>query len=117
MAIGRTFEESFQKALRMVDPSISGYEPLGAKTAREGKAGKEWSQKELEETLMNPTDERVFALGTAMLERGYSVDRIHELTKIDKWFLHKLKNIADTQVGTFLRRGRKGEGKGGGNKV
>ncbi|KAK4158126.1 hypothetical protein C8A00DRAFT_39513 [Chaetomidium leptoderma] len=81
MAIGRTFEESFQKAVRQVDPGFVGFQ--GAKFA------------DLDYELQNPTDRRWLAVGQAMLHENYSVDRVHDLTKIDKWFLHKLQNIVD----------------------
>ncbi|KAL2258446.1 hypothetical protein VTK26DRAFT_8237 [Humicola hyalothermophila] len=81
MAIGRTFEESFQKAIRQVDPNFVGFQ--GAKF------------EDLDYELQNPTDRRWLAVGQAMLHENYSVDRVHELTKIDKWFLHKLQNIVD----------------------
>ncbi|KAI8925345.1 hypothetical protein BC831DRAFT_273897 [Entophlyctis helioformis] len=80
MAIGRTWEESLQKAVRMVDPKFEGFQSLPFEN--------------LDAALTNPTDQRLFAVGHAMLDRGYSVDRIHDLTKIDKWFLYKLQNIA-----------------------
>lgn len=81
MAIGRTFEESFQKAIRQVDPKFVGFQ------------GDQFE--DLDETLKNPTDRRWLAVGQAMLHENYSIDRIHELTKIDKWFLYKLQNIVD----------------------
>lgn len=81
MAIGRTFEESFQKAIRQVDPKFVGFQ--GDKFA------------DLDFELQNPTDRRWLAVGQAMLHENYSVDKVHELTKIDKWFLHKLQNIVD----------------------
>lgn len=81
MGIGRTFEESFQKAIRMVDPKYVGFQ------------GDHFE--DLDETLRNPTDRRWLAVGQAMLHEGYTVDRIHELSKIDKWFLYKLQNIAN----------------------
>ena len=83
MAIGRTFEESFQKAIRQVDPKYVGFQ--GDKF------------EDLDETLRNPTDRRWLAVGQALLHEDYSVDKIHELTKIDKWFLFKLQNIVDCQ--------------------
>ena len=83
MAIGRTFEESFQKAIRQVDPRYVGFQ--GGKFD------------DLDEVLRNPTDKRWLAVGQAMLHEGYSVDKVNELTKIDKWFLYKLQNIVDTQ--------------------
>ncbi|KAF2234471.1 carbamoyl-phosphate synthase [Viridothelium virens] len=81
MAIGRTFEESFQKAIRQVDPKYLGFQ------------GDKFD--DLDEVLKNPTDRRWLAVGQAMLHENYSVDRVHELTKIDKWFLYKLQNIVD----------------------
>ncbi|KAJ3414232.1 carbamoyl-phosphate synthase (glutamine-hydrolyzing) cpa2 [Chytridiales sp. JEL 0842] len=79
MAIGRTFEESLQKAIRMVDSNLTGFQPLEFPN--------------LDHALSVPTDRRLFAVGKAMIDKGYSVDKIHNLTKIDKWFLHKLTNI------------------------
>lgn len=81
MAIGRTFEESFQKAIRQVDPKYLGFQ------------GDKFDN--LDEVLQNPTDRRWLAVGQAMLHENYSVDKVHELTKIDKWFLYKLQNIVD----------------------
>ncbi|XP_055088208.1 CAD protein [Periophthalmus magnuspinnatus] len=80
MAIGRSFEEAFQKALRMVDENCVGFDHT-IKPA---------SEKELQ----MPTDKRIFVLASALRE-GYSVEKLYELTKIDRWFLHKMKNIAD----------------------
>ncbi|KAJ2646423.1 carbamoyl-phosphate synthase (glutamine-hydrolyzing) cpa2, partial [Coemansia sp. RSA 1285] len=85
MAIGRTFEESLQKAIRSVDPSFAGFAPLAGCMPEDAA--------ELEELLRTPTDRRLFHLAYAMLERGYSAERLHELTRIDLWFLHKLENI------------------------
>ncbi|KAG0306700.1 carbamoyl-phosphate synthase (glutamine-hydrolyzing) cpa2 [Dissophora globulifera] len=79
MAIGRTFEESFQKAIRQVDPQFKGFQSL------------EFA--DVDKVLANPTDRRLFAIGDAMLNKGYSVDKVHDITKVDKWFLHKLSNI------------------------
>jgi carbamoyl-phosphate synthase large subunit len=81
MAIGRTFEEAFQKACRQVDPKFLGFQ--GDKF------------EDLDDVLQNPTDRRWLAVGQAMFHEGYSVDKIHDLTKIDKWFLYKLQNIVD----------------------
>ena len=83
MAIGRTFEESFQKAIRQVDPKYVGFQ------------GDHFE--DLDEVLRNPTDRRWLAVGQALLHERYSVDKIHDLSKIDKWFLYKLKGIADVQ--------------------
>ncbi|ORX70666.1 carbamoyl-phosphate synthase [Linderina pennispora] len=85
MAIGRTFEESLQKAIRSVDPGFAGFAPLAECIPA--------SEQELERMLANPTDRRLFYLAYAMIERGYTVDRLHDITKIDRWFLHKLDNI------------------------
>jgi carbamoyl-phosphate synthase large subunit len=81
MAIGRTFEESFQKACRMVDPRFLGFQ------------GEKFG--ELDDTLKIPTDRRWLAVGQAMFHENYTVDQIHDLTKIDKWFLYKLMNIVN----------------------
>ncbi|KAK5131411.1 argininosuccinate lyase [Meristemomyces frigidus] len=81
MAIGRTFEESFQKAIRQVDPKYHGLQ------------GDYFE--DLDEVLKNPTDRRWLAVGQAMLHEGYTVDRVHELSRIDKWFLYKIQNIVD----------------------
>ena len=81
MAIGRTFEESIQKAIRQVDPRYIGFQ--GDKF------------EDLDYELQNPTDRRWLAVGQAMLHENYSVERVHELTKIDKWFLYKLENIVN----------------------
>jgi carbamoyl-phosphate synthase/aspartate carbamoyltransferase len=84
MAIGRSFEETFQKAMRMTSPSIAGFESIPRL--------REISDAELDNQLKNPDYERVFAVAEAM-ERGYTVDRVHQLTKIDRWFLSKLMNV------------------------
>ncbi|KAJ6784176.1 hypothetical protein PWT90_10023 [Aphanocladium album] len=81
MAIGRTFEESFQKAIRQVDPRFVGFQ------------GDKFDDLDFE--LQNPTDRRWLAVGQAMLYENYSVEKVHDLTKIDKWFLYKLQNIVD----------------------
>nr|NVI70385.1 rudimentary [Cucujiformia] len=80
MAIGRKFEEAFQKALRMVDENVSGFDPS--------------TQQVEDEELEQPTDKRMFVLAAA-LKKGYSVDKLYKLTKIDRWFLQKMKNIID----------------------
>ncbi|KIV85773.1 carbamoyl-phosphate synthase arginine-specific large chain [Exophiala sideris] len=84
MAIGRTFEESFQKAIRQVDPRYVGFQ------------GDKFD--DLDDTLRNPTDRRWLAVGQAMIHENYAVDKIHDLTKIDKWFLYKLQNLKDTMT-------------------
>lgn len=78
MAIGRKFEEAFQKALRMVDENVMGFDPNLKQVS--------------EEELKEPTDKRMFVVA-ASLNAGYTVDKLHELTKIDRWFLQKMKNI------------------------
>lgn len=78
MAIGRRFEEAFQKALRMVDENVNGFDPNLKPVS--------------EEELMTPTDKRMFVLAAA-LKAGYTVDKLYDLTKIDRWFLEKMRNI------------------------
>ncbi len=85
MAIGRNFEEALQKGLRMVGQGMHGFV-----------ANQPLKDKDIDTELEAPTDQRVFAISEA-LQAGYSVDRIHELTRIDRWFLEKLKNITDHQ--------------------
>eukprot|EP00588_Corethron_pennatum_P011723 CAMPEP_0194278912 /NCGR_PEP_ID=MMETSP0169-20130528/12630_1 /TAXON_ID=218684 /ORGANISM="Corethron pennatum, Strain L29A3" /LENGTH=1562 /DNA_ID=CAMNT_0039023225 /DNA_START=198 /DNA_END=4883 /DNA_ORIENTATION=+ len=85
MSIGRTFEEVIQKAVRMVNPGMDGLEGDDSNLIL--------SDVPLDEQLKVPTDRRLFAVQAAF-ERGYTIDRVHSLTKIDKWFLSKLKNIA-----------------------
>ena len=83
MSIGRSFEEMIQKGLRMIGQGMHGFvgnDHVGFEN--------------LDEELSNPTDLRIFAIAQA-LEEGYSVERIEELTKIDKWFISRLKNIVD----------------------
>lgn len=84
MGIGRTWEESLQKAIRMVDPSFEGFQAL--------------EFPDLDTALAEPTDRRLFAVGSAMLNHGYSVDKVHDITKIDKWFLYKLENLVNTHA-------------------
>ena len=83
MSIGRSFEEIIQKGLRMIGQGMHGFV---------GNEGVEFD--DLDYELSHPTDLRVFAIAEA-LEKGYAIDRIFELTKIDPWFLGKLKNIVD----------------------
>jgi hypothetical protein len=86
MAIGRTWEESIQKALRMVDSSIEGFEPRG-----------NWADPDqLRQELVKPTDKRIHAIAHALSHKLYSVDQLHELTSIDRWFLYRLHGIAQT---------------------
>ena len=84
MAIGRTFEESIQKGLRMIGQGLHGF--IG---------NKELQIKDIAHGLQSPTDKRILIIEKA-LEEGYSIDRIHDLTKIDKWFLYKLDKIRHT---------------------
>jgi len=81
MAIGRNFEEAVQKGLRMIGQGMHGFV-----------ANKELVVDDLDNELSNPTDKRIFVIANA-LHKGYDVDKIHALTKIDKWFLHKLYGI------------------------
>lgn len=84
MAIGRTFEEAIQKGLRMIGQGMHGFVE-----------NKDISIPDIDKGLSEPTDKRIFVIAKAM-QHGYDVDRIHQLTKIDKWFLYKLQNIIDT---------------------
>ena len=83
MAIGRTFEEAIQKGLRMIGQGMHGFVE-----------NKELEIPDIDEALREPTDKRIFIISKAM-HKDYSIDQIHELTKIDKWFLQKLKHIID----------------------
>uniref|UniRef100_UPI0027BAD86E carbamoyl-phosphate synthase (glutamine-hydrolyzing) large subunit n=1 Tax=Segatella buccae TaxID=28126 RepID=UPI0027BAD86E len=83
MAIGRNFEEAIQKGLRMIGQGMHGFVE-----------NKELEIADIDAALREPTDKRVFVISKAM-HKGYTVDQIHELTKIDKWFLEKLKHIID----------------------
>ncbi|CAK5282417.1 unnamed protein product [Mycena citricolor] len=83
MAIGRTFEESLQKAIRQVDPRWKGFEVY-------------IEPEDLDKALTRPTDMRLFAIAYAMYNKNYTVDQVHDLTKIDKWFLYKIDNIVQT---------------------
>ncbi|PVV05016.1 hypothetical protein BB560_000472 [Smittium megazygosporum] len=85
MAIGRTFEESLQKAIRQIDPSFLGFDSVDS--------CKPTSEIELDDALSTPTDRRLFHIAHAMIDRNYSINRIHRLTGIDYWFLEKLANI------------------------
>ena len=83
MAIGRNFEEAIQKGLRMIGQGMHGFVE-----------NKELEIEDIDAALKEPTDKRVFVISKAM-HKGYTVDQIHDLTKIDKWFLEKLKHIID----------------------
>ena len=84
MAIGRTFEEAIQKGLRMIGQGMHGFVE-----------NKELVIDDIDKALREPTDKRIFVISKAM-RAGYTVDQIHDLTKIDKWFLDKLQNIMQT---------------------
>ena len=83
MAIGRTFEEAIQKGRRMIGQGMHGFIE-----------NKELVIEDIDKALKEPTDKRIFIIAKAMAQ-GYTIDQIHDLTKIDKWFLQKLKNICD----------------------
>ncbi|KAF9970688.1 hypothetical protein BGZ73_006562 [Actinomortierella ambigua] len=84
MSVGRSFEETIQKAIRAIDPSLIGFAPKSKYPV-------------IEDELTNPSDQRIFAIANAM-QQGYTVDRIWELTNIDKWFLNKLQNIIQLEA-------------------
>ena len=84
MAIGRNFEEAIQKGLRMIGQGMHGFVE-----------NKELEVPDIKEALHAPTDKRIFVIAKAMQRKIYSVDEIHEITKIDKWFLDKLRHIVD----------------------
>ena len=84
MAIGRNFEEAIQKGLRMIGQGMHGFVE-----------NKELQIPDIDAALREPTDKRVFIISKAMHLPEYDIDKIHALTKIDKWFLYKLKHIID----------------------
>ena len=84
MSIGRTFEEAIQKGLRMIGQGMHGFVE-----------NKELVISDIDKALREPTDKRIFVISKAF-RAGYTVDQVHELTKIDKWFLEKLMNIMNT---------------------
>ncbi len=84
MAIGRTFEEAIQKGLRMIGQGMHGFVE-----------NKELKIGDIDAALREPTDKRIFVISKAMHMAEYDIDKIHELTKIDKWFLQKLQHIID----------------------
>ena len=86
MAIGRTFEDTIQKGLRMIGQGMHGFAE-----------NKTLHVDDLDHALAAPTDKRIFFLSQALHE-GYTIDRLHELTKIDRWFLEKLQNICKTDA-------------------
>uniref|UniRef100_A0A914WVG4 ATP-grasp domain-containing protein n=1 Tax=Plectus sambesii TaxID=2011161 RepID=A0A914WVG4_9BILA len=83
MGIGRSFEEAFQKALRMVNENVDGFDAAADVT---------------DDDLSQPTDKRMFKLSAAMRDSNYTVERIHSLTDIDLWFLHRMQAIVDLQL-------------------
>ena len=84
MSLGRTFEEVLQKAIRMLDLGYPGF------------TGHSLKFEDLDHELAHPTDKRILAIAEA-LKKGYSIDKIHSLTKINRWFLHKMQNIIETE--------------------
>ena len=86
MAIGRTFEETIQKGLRMIGQGMHGFVE-----------NKELEIDDIDLALREPTDKRIFVISKAM-KQGYTVEQIHQLTKIDRWFLWKLENIIKTDL-------------------
>ncbi|MBA4309822.1 MAG: carbamoyl phosphate synthase large subunit [Chlorobiaceae bacterium] len=84
MAIGRSFEEVLQKAIRMLDIGMNGF------------VCNNIDFENIDEGIAKPTDKRLFIIANA-LQKNYSVEKIHQLSKIDKWFLHKMKNIVDVK--------------------
>ncbi len=86
MAIGRTFEEAIQKGLRMIGQGMHGFV-----------SNKELVIADIDKALREPTDKRIFVISKAF-RQGYTIDQVHELTHIDKWFLQKLHNIIRTAI-------------------
>src|SRR3989344_8623326 len=84
MAIGRKFEEAAQKAIRMLSINLHGL------------VGNNLAFNDVEKELKKPTDKRLLVIVEA-LKKGISIDKIYDLTKIDKWFLHKIKNVVETE--------------------
>ncbi len=84
MAIGRTFEEAIQKGLRMIGQGMHGF--IENKAINVG---------DIDQALKEPTDKRIFVIETAF-RKGYDVEKVHELTKIDRWFLYRLYNLLTT---------------------
>lgn len=90
MAIGRSFEEVLQKAIRMLD------------TGAIGLVCNDITFLNLDQELTQPTDKRIFAIAEAF-RQGYSIDRIHELTFVDRWFLYKMRNIVECESGLAMK--------------
>ena len=108
MAIGRTFEEAIQKGLRMIGQGMHGFVE-----------NKELVIEDIDKALNEPTDKRIFVISKAM-RAGYTVDQIHDLTKIDKWFLQKLMKIMETDKELISKAGEFAdicEGKGGNTEL
>jgi carbamoyl-phosphate synthase large subunit len=97
MAIGRTFEEAIQKGLRMIGQGMHGFVE-----------NKELVIPDIDKALREPTDKRIFVISKAF-RAGYTIDQIHDLTKIDKWFLQKLMNIVNTSLALTLSGGKEME--------
>jgi carbamoyl-phosphate synthase large subunit len=85
MSLGRSFEEVLQKAIRMLDVGLKGF------------VCNDLNFTDLDKELSQPTDKRIFAIAVA-LQKGYSVEKINQLTKITPWFLFKMKNIVETEL-------------------
>lgn len=96
MSIGRNFEETIQKAIRAIDDQFLGFAKVGRPPVLPGNMSNISLQNEfvadIDEELLNPTDKRIFAIASAF-HLGYSVDKIWQMTNIDKWFLSRLLNI------------------------
>ena len=86
MAIGRTFEEALQKGLRMIGQGMHGFVE-----------NHEIQIRDIKKELHDPTDMRIFVVSKA-LKTGYSIEQIHQLTMIDRWFLYKLKHLVDIDL-------------------
>ena len=84
MSLGRTFEEVLQKAIRMLDLGYPGF------------TGHSLEFEDLDQELAHPSDKRILAIAVA-LKKGYSIDKLHSLTKINRWFLYKMQNIIETE--------------------
>lgn len=83
MAIGRTFEETIQKAIRCIDDQLPGF-------------GDHAKVEDLDYEIANPTDKRLFAIAAA-LKKGYSVEKLNEMSSIDPWFLTRLQRLIKTE--------------------
>ena len=90
MSIGRNFEEALSKAIRMVDGGNKGFQPKPGQYPRDEKG-----TKALDDEIRRPTPQRIHALAEA-IDRGYTVEKLAEMTKIDPWWLVKLENIHST---------------------